>query len=95
MLNFDFFQPIKHRNEYSVGVLYLANLNLQRSVRFKWENTIVVGIIPGLDKEPGRPQRVFSSTCERDESPLEWGLFEVKFMQITLMFQSCNSMHFL
>ena len=52
MLNFDFFQPIKHRNDYSVGVLYLANLNLPRSVRFKWENIIVVGIIPGLDKEP-------------------------------------------
>ena len=53
MLNFDFFQPIKHRNDYSVGVLYLANLNLPRSIRFKWENIIVVGIIPGLDKEPG------------------------------------------
>ena len=53
MLNFDFFQPKKHRNDYSVGVLYLANLNLPRSMRFKWENIIVVGIIPGLDKEPG------------------------------------------
>ena len=53
MLNFDFFQHIKHRNDYSVGVLYVANLNLPRSVRFKWENIIVVGIIPGLDKEPG------------------------------------------
>lgn len=52
MLNFDFFQPVKHRNDYSVGVLYLANLNLPRSVRFKWENIIVVGVIPGLDKEP-------------------------------------------
>ena len=52
MLNFDFFQPIKHRNDYSVGVLYLANLNLPRSIRFKWENVIVVGIIPGLEKEP-------------------------------------------
>lgn len=52
MLNFDFFQPMKHRNDYSVGVLYLANLNLPRSMRFKWENIIVVGIIPGLDKEP-------------------------------------------
>ena len=53
MLNFDFFQPKKHRNDYSVGVLYLANLNLPRSMRFKWENIIVVGIIPGMDKEPG------------------------------------------
>ena len=52
MLNFDYFQPIKHRTDYSVGALYLANLNLPRSVRFKWENIIVIGIIPGLDKEP-------------------------------------------
>ena len=35
-----------------MGVLYLANLNLPRSIRFKWENIIVVGIIPGLDKGP-------------------------------------------
>ena len=34
MLNFDYFQPIKHRTDYSVGALYLANLNLPRSVRF-------------------------------------------------------------
>lgn len=53
MLNFDFFQPKKHRNDYSVGVLYVANLNLPRSMRFKWENIIVVGIIPGMDREPG------------------------------------------
>ena len=28
MLNFDFFQPMKHRKDYSVGVFYLAVLNL-------------------------------------------------------------------
>ena len=32
MLNFDFFQPKKHRNDYSAGVLYLASLNLPRSM---------------------------------------------------------------
>lgn len=52
MLNFDFFRPVKHRNDYSVGVLYPANLDLPRNMHFKWENIIVVGIIPGLDKEP-------------------------------------------
>ena len=51
MLNFDFFRPVKHRNDYSVGVLYPANLNLPRNMQFKWENIIVVGIITGLDKE--------------------------------------------
>ena len=46
MLNFDFFQPFKHRI-YSVGVIYLAIMNLPREVRFKRENIIIVGIIPG------------------------------------------------
>jgi hypothetical protein len=45
MLNFDYFQPMKHRKDYSVGVLYLVLLNLPRSERFKWENVIVVGIV--------------------------------------------------
>ena len=52
MLNFDFFQPIKQRKDYSVGVLYLVILNLPRHLRFKWENVIVVGIVPSLDREP-------------------------------------------
>lgn len=51
MLNFDFFQPMKHRNDYSVGVLYLVILNLPRSERFKWENVIVVGIVPSMDHQ--------------------------------------------
>ncbi len=52
MLNFDYFQPMKHRNDYSVGVLYLVLLNLSRSERFKWENVIVVGIVPSIKHEP-------------------------------------------
>ena len=52
MLNFDFFQPMKHRKDYSVGVLYLVLLNLPRAERFKWENALVVGIIPAMGKEP-------------------------------------------
>jgi hypothetical protein len=52
MLNFDFFQPMKHRKDYSVGVLYLVLLNLPRSERFKWENVIVIRIIPNMEKEP-------------------------------------------
>ena len=52
MLNFDFFQPMKHRKDYSVGVFYLAVLNLPRAERFKWENIIVLGIVPSLNREP-------------------------------------------
>ena len=50
MLNFDFFQPMKHRKDYSVGVLYLVLLNLPRAERFKWENVLVVGIIPAMER---------------------------------------------
>ena len=50
MLNIDWFEPFQH-SPYSVGVIYLALLNLPRSLRFKWENIFVVGIIPG-PKEP-------------------------------------------
>ena len=52
MLNFDFFQPMKHRKDYSVGVFYLAILNLPRAERFKWENIIVIGVVPSLGQEP-------------------------------------------
>lgn len=46
MLNCDWFQPFKH-TPFSVGVLYLAVQNLPREVRFKQENVIVIGIMPG------------------------------------------------
>ena len=46
MLNIDWFQPYKHR-VYSIGVVYLAIMNLPRTIRFKRENIIVVGLLPG------------------------------------------------
>ena len=46
LLNIDWLQPFKHQ-EYSLGVMYLVILNLPRSIRFKRENVILVGIIPG------------------------------------------------
>ncbi|CAB4006868.1 Hypothetical predicted protein [Paramuricea clavata] len=51
-LNFDFFQPMKRRKDYSVGVFYLVVLNLPRAERYKWKNVIVIGIVPSFDKEP-------------------------------------------
>lgn len=56
MLNCDGFQPFKH-TQYSVGVLYLVLLNLPRSLRFKPENVIIVGIIPG----PSEPKLTINS----------------------------------
>lgn len=46
MLNCDWFQPFEH-SSYSVGVLYLVILNLPRTIRFKPENILIAGIIPG------------------------------------------------
>ena len=46
MLNVDWMQPFKH-TIYSVGVMYLVLMNLPRNERFKTENVILVGVIPG------------------------------------------------
>lgn len=46
MINVDWFQPFKLAR-YSVGVIYLAVMNLPRNERFKVENVILVGVIPG------------------------------------------------
>ena len=45
-MNIDWFQPFKHI-QYSVGVIYLTLMNLPRHLRYKCENIIIVGIIPG------------------------------------------------
>lgn len=45
-LNVDWFQPFSHICD-SVGALYLVILNLPRQLRYKKENMILVGIIPG------------------------------------------------
>ena len=52
MLNIDWFQPFKH-SIYSVGVIYLAIMNLPRAIRFKRENIIIIGLLPG----PSEPSK--------------------------------------
>ena len=51
-LNVDWFQPYSRRSDVSVGVIYLVILNLPREERFKWENVILVGVIPDMEKMP-------------------------------------------
>ena len=60
MLNIDWFQPYKH-TQYSVGVIYLIVMNLPRSERFRRENLIVVGIIPG----PNEPSLTVNSFLDQ------------------------------
>ena len=50
MMNIDWFQPYDH-TVCSVGVIYLTVINLPRTIRYKLENMLIVGIIPG-PKEP-------------------------------------------
>lgn len=45
-LNVDWFQPYQHTT-FSVGVIYLTVLNFPRQIRYKRENAILIGIIPG------------------------------------------------
>ena len=56
MLNVDWFRPHKH-SPGSVGVIYMVVLNLPRQDRYKVENVIVVGILPG----PGKPKLTANS----------------------------------
>lgn len=51
MMNLDWYQPYKYVR-YSVGVIYMAILNLPRTERFKRENVVIVGIIPHCKTEP-------------------------------------------
>ena len=50
MLNIDWFQPFEH-SIYSIGVIYVALLNLPRNIRYNEENVIICGLVPG-PKEP-------------------------------------------
>ena len=56
MLNVDRFQPYEH-TQYSVGVVYLAIMNLPRSERFLTHNIIICSIISG----PSEPKHNINS----------------------------------
>lgn len=58
-LNIDWFQPFKHR-VYSIGVIYLAILNVPRVIRYKRENIILIGLIPG-PSEPSKTMNTYLS----------------------------------
>ena len=45
-LNVDWFQPFE-RSMYSLGAIYITIQNLPRSIRYKPENVILVGLMPG------------------------------------------------
>lgn len=59
MLNVDWFRPHKH-SPGSVGVIYLVLLNLPWHERYKLENIIVVGVLPG----PSEPKLTANTFLE-------------------------------
>ena len=59
MMNFDFFDPFEN-TEYSLGVIYCVITNLPRHLRFKWENVLVLGVIPG----PSEPKLTINTFLE-------------------------------
>lgn len=64
LMNVDWFQPFEH-TVYSVGVIYITILNLPRLVRFKRENVLVIGVIPG-HREPSLHMNTFLSPLVSD-----------------------------
>ena len=46
LINVDWFQPYSHV-QYSVGAIYIAILNFPRRLRYRRENMVLIGIIPG------------------------------------------------
>ena len=46
MLNINWLVPYEH-STYSVGVIYMVILNLLGSERYKLENVLVIGCLPG------------------------------------------------
>lgn len=80
LLNVDWFQSFKHRNDYSVGVMYMVLMNLPRNIRFKKENVILVGIIPALAHEPKSLNHF-----------LEPAINELKALWIGVKVNTCNS----
>ena len=74
-INVDWFQPFVH-TEYSLGAIYLTIQNLPRELRYKEDNILLVGLLPG----PSEPKLSINSYL----SPLVAELNEAWVNGITL-----------
>lgn len=75
MVNIDWFQPYKH-TQHSIGAIYMVILNLPRSERFKEENIMLIGILPG-PSEPHLTINSYLSSIVTDLSNLDRGILMV------------------
>ena len=71
-LNIDWFNPFEE-SPYSAGAIYLCVLNLPRSERYKEENVILAGMIPGPN-EPKQHINTFLSPLVQDLQTLFNGI---------------------
>ena len=94
IMNVDWYQPFK-RTSYSLGVIYLAFLNLPRNERYLRQNILVVGIIPG----PHEPSLMINTFLRPmvDELKLLWNGVVVKpqsknqsFVRAALLCIACD-----
>ena len=81
LLNIDWLQPYKH-TQHSVGVIYIVILNLPRTIRFKRENVILFGVIPG-PTEPSLTINSYLSPLVSDLKKL-WAGVEVDLPGMTI-----------
>ena len=86
-LGCDWFQPYKHVT-YSIGVLFLVIFNLPRKERFKMENVILLGLIPGAS-EPKKVMNSYIGPFVQDllefwEGIMIWSNLSQSFVKIRL-----------
>ena len=95
-MNVDWFQPFTHV-KYSVGAIYLTVQNLPRSERYKLENVILRGIIPG-PKEPKKTMNSYLSHLVTElkelwhgiEIPMPHSMFQRAIVKVALAGISCD-----
>ena len=91
--NCDWFQPYDH-TPYSVGALYMVVMNLPRTLRYKIEYCIFVGIIPG-PKEPKDVLNSYLGPMVQELLELWTGCWlgrgnEKRFVRAALLCVSCD-----
>ena len=80
MLNIDWFNPYEE-TPYSAGVIYFVVQNLPRSERFKFENVILVGMIPG----PNEPKKHINTYLAHIVKTYNISMLVLQFQILTLI----------
>ena len=86
MLNIDWFKPCKH-TEYSIGAIYLTLMNLPRSIRFRQENVMLIGLLPG-PREPKNDLNTFLAPLVHELQKL-WNGMEMHINSVGVVKLRC------